>query len=110
MNSKRFLKATALSVMLSGTLLVNGCSLGIGESEFSCKNIGEGTKCTNSWDIYKMTNNGKSPSEMKKEAKAAKEAEQTRKEAEDKANNLLRNAEVEAKAITYEMKQKAYKC
>ena len=29
------------------------------------------------------------------------------KEAESKANNLIRNAEVEAKALTYEMKQKA---
>lgn len=76
MNSKRFLKVTALSVLLSGTLLLEGCSLGIGESEYSCKNIGEGTKCMNSWDIYKLTNGGKSPSEMKKEAKAAKEAEE----------------------------------
>lgn len=83
MNSKRFLKVTALSVMISGTLLVNGCSLGIGESEFSCKNIGEGTKCTNSWDIYKMTNNGKSPSEMKREAKEAKEGKKTISETVD---------------------------
>lgn len=77
MNSTRFLKAASLAVMVSGSLLLQGCSLGIGESEYSCKNIGEGTKCMNTWDIYKLTNGGKSPSEMKKEAKEAKEKGET---------------------------------
>ena len=85
MNNRRFLKATAFSVLLSTSLFLQGCSLGIGESDFSCKNIGEGTKCTNTWDIYKMTNNGKSPSEMKKEAKEAKEGKKTVSETVDPA-------------------------
>ena len=83
MNNRRFLKATAFSVLLSTSLFLQGCSLGIGESDFSCKNIGEGTKCTNTWDIYKMTNNGKSPSEMRKEAKEAKEGKKTVSETVD---------------------------
>lgn len=76
MKIERIFKTTALIIMASSTMLIAGCSswLGIGESEFSCKNIGEGTKCTNTWDIYKMTNGGKSPSEQRKEAQAAKEA------------------------------------
>ena len=61
---------------MTSSVFINGCSLGIGESEYSCKKIGEGTKCMNSWDIYKVTNGGKSPSERKAEAKRAKEAEE----------------------------------
>ena len=61
MSNKTLQKVSRLTLILGTALSMTGCAswFTIGESEYSCQMVGEGTKCTNSWDIYKLTNGGK---------------------------------------------------
>ena len=60
-------KTLIISSVISTALVLSGCAswFGIGESEYSCPGRPGGTQCTNSWDLYKMTNNGKVPKAKK---------------------------------------------
>ncbi|GIU41042.1 hypothetical protein TUM3794_20520 [Shewanella colwelliana] len=50
-------KSILLSSLGAVVMLANGCSMQVGEDEFSCPNSGIGAACSSSRQIYELTNN-----------------------------------------------------
>lgn len=89
MSNKTLQKVSRLTLILGTALSMTGCAswFTIGESEYSCQMVGEGTKCTNSWDIYKLTNGGKTPSEIKKEQEDSNKTDSENGATDDNTTN-----------------------
>ena len=71
---KRNSLVLALGSITVGAVL-SGCSswFAVGETEYSCKAIPNGTRCTNTSKIYELSNNGEDPAENEKSKDSEKE-------------------------------------
>ena len=59
LNGKK--RILGLVTLMSALSLLQGCSMVLGDEEFSCPNAKNGMPCTSTWDMYEATNNGQKP-------------------------------------------------